>query len=168
MLEKTLESPLDCKEIKPINPKGNQSWIFIGKTDTEAEAPIIWPPDVTSPLIGKYPDAGKDWGQEEKGATVVGRHRLNGHECEQTSGDSEGQRSLACSSLWGGRVGHNWATEQQHSQISLLLCFLSEGLILFSCQNGVLIESFNINVIFIFSVIFPQMVFKVLTLEGIA
>ena len=69
MLEKTLESPLDSKEIKPVNPKGNQLWIFIGRTDADAEAPLIWPPDVKSQLIGKDPDAGKDWRQEEKGAT---------------------------------------------------------------------------------------------------
>ena len=69
MLEKTRDSPLDLKEIKPASPKGNQSWIFIGRTDTEAEAPMLWPPDVKSRLIGKDPDAGKDWRQEEKGAT---------------------------------------------------------------------------------------------------
>ena len=69
VLEKTLESPLDCKEIKPDNAKGNQTWIFIGRTDAKAEAPIRWPPDVKSKLIGKDPDAGKDWGQEEKGAS---------------------------------------------------------------------------------------------------
>ena len=68
MLDKTLESPLDCKEIKPVNPKGNHSWIFIGRTDAEAEAPILWPPDEESRLIGKDPDAGKDWRQEEKWA----------------------------------------------------------------------------------------------------
>ena len=69
MLEKTLESPLDCKEIKPVNPKGNQPWIFIGRTDAEADAPILWPPDVKSQLIGKAPDAGEDWRQKENGAT---------------------------------------------------------------------------------------------------
>ena len=69
VLEKTLESPLDCKEIKPVNPKGNQPWMFIGRTDAEAEAPILWPPDVKSRLTGKDPDGGKDWGQKEKGAT---------------------------------------------------------------------------------------------------
>ena len=68
VLEKTLESPLDFKEIKPVSPKGNQSWIFIGRTDAEAEAPILWPPDVKSRLTGKDPDAGKDWRQKEKGA----------------------------------------------------------------------------------------------------
>ena len=69
VLEKTLESPLDCKEIKSVNPKGNQPWIFIGMTDAEAEAPIFWPPDVKSQLTGKNPDAGKDWGEEENRAT---------------------------------------------------------------------------------------------------
>ena len=105
MLEKTLESPLDCKEIKPVNPKGNQPWIFIGRTDAEAEAPILWPPDAKSWLIRKDPDAGKDWGQEEKGTTeykMVGwHHQLNRHEFEQTVENSEGQRSLVCSSPWG-------------------------------------------------------------------
>ena len=90
VLEKTLESPLDCKEIKPVNPKGNQSWIFIGRTDAEAEAPILWQPDVKNWLIWKDPDAGKDWGQERKGMTehvMVGwHHRLNGREFEQAPG----------------------------------------------------------------------------------
>ena len=86
VLEKTLESPLDCKEIQPVHPVGDQSWVFIGRTDAEAETPVLWPPDVKSWLIGKDPDAGKDWGQEEKGMTedeMVGwHHRLNGHEFE--------------------------------------------------------------------------------------
>ena len=84
VLEKTLESPLDCKEIQPVHPKGNQSWILIGRTDAKAEAPILWSPDVKSWLIWEDPDAGKDWGQEEKGMTedeMVGwHHQLNGHE----------------------------------------------------------------------------------------
>ena len=105
VLEKTLESPLDCKEMKPVNPKENQPWIFIGKTDAEAETSILWPPDAKSWLTGKDPDAGKDWRQEEKGMTeneILGWHRwLNGHEFEQTLGDSEGQGSLACYSPWG-------------------------------------------------------------------
>ena len=104
VLEKTLESPLDCKEIRQINSKGNQSWIFIGRTDAEVEAPILRPPDVKSQLLLKDLDAGKDWRQEEKGATedeMVGwHHRLNGHEFEQTPGDSEGQRSLVRCSPW--------------------------------------------------------------------
>ena len=117
VLEKTLESPLDNKEIKSVNPKGNQPRIFIGRTDAEAEAPILWPPDAKSRLIWKDPDSGKGWGQEEKGTTedeMVGwHHRLNGHEFEQTEGESEGQRSLTCCSPWGRRVGQDLATEQQ-------------------------------------------------------
>ena len=112
-LEKTLESPLDCKEIKPVNPKGNQSWIFTGRTD--AETPILWPPDVKNWLRGKDPDSGKDWRWEEKGMTeneMVGWHRwLNGHEFEQAPGFADGQGCLACCSPWGCRVRHNWVTE---------------------------------------------------------
>ena len=89
VLDKTLESPLDCKEIQSVHPKGNQSWVFVGRTDAEAETPILWPPDAKNWLIGKDPDAGKDW-RQEKGTTedeMVGRHhRLNGHEFEQTPG----------------------------------------------------------------------------------
>ena len=100
VLEKTLESPLDCKESKPVNTKGNQSWTFIGRTDAEAEAPILWSPDVKSQLIGKDPDAEKDWRQEEKGTTedeMVGwHHQFNEHEFEQTLGDGEGQGSPMC------------------------------------------------------------------------
>ena len=96
---------LDCKEIKPVNPKGNQSWIFIGRTDAEAETPVLWPPDVKNWLIGKDPDAGKDWRQEEKGTTedeMAGWHHwLDGCESERTLGDSEGQGSLACDSPRG-------------------------------------------------------------------
>ena len=105
VLEKILESPLDSKEIKPANPKGNQPRIITARIDAEAEAPILWPPDVKSRLTGKDPDAGKDWGQEEKGTTVdemvEWHHWLNGHEFEQTQGDSEGQGSRACCSPWG-------------------------------------------------------------------
>ena len=106
LLEKTLESPWDCKEIKPVNPKGNQPWIFIGRTVAEAEAPMLWPPDAKSQIIGKDPVVGKDWEQEEKGTTedeMVGWHPwLYGHESEQTLGDdSEGQGSLACCRSWG-------------------------------------------------------------------
>ena len=117
VLEKTLENPLDCKELRPVNPKGNQSWIFIGRTDVEAEAPILWPPDGKNWLIRKDPDAGKDWRQEEKGTTedeMVGwHHRLDGHEFDM---------SLDRSWWWTGkpgvlqstgsqRVGHDWGTE---------------------------------------------------------
>ena len=103
VLEKTLESPLDCKDIQLVNPKGNQFWIFIEMTDAEAETPRVWPPDVKNWLTGKDPDAGKDW-RQEKGMTedeMVGwHHRLNGHEFEQTQGDSEGQGSLVFCSSW--------------------------------------------------------------------
>ena len=102
VLEKTLESPLDCKEIQPVHPKGNQSWIFIGKTDTEAETPILRPPDVKNWLTGKDSDAGKDWRQEEKGRMedeMVGwHHQLKGHEFEQASVVGDGQGSLVCCS----------------------------------------------------------------------
>ena len=104
-LEKTLESPLDCNKIKPINPKENQSWICIRRTDAEAEAPILWPPDVKNWLLRKDPDTGKDWRQEEKGITeneMIGwHHRLDGHEFEQAPGVGDGQRSLACCDSWG-------------------------------------------------------------------
>ena len=105
VLEKTLEGSLDCKEIKLVNPEGNQPWPFIGRTDAEAEAPILWPPDVKSWLVRKDPDGGKDWRQEEKRMTedeMIGwRHRLNGNEFEQAPGDGEGKGTLACCSSWG-------------------------------------------------------------------
>ena len=114
-LDKTLESPLDSKEIKWVNPKGNQSWIFIRRT--EAETPIFWPPDVKSQFMWKDPDVGKDWRQEEKGTTedemVVWYHWLDGHEFVQTQGDSDGQRNLAFCSSQGCRVRHSLVTEQQ-------------------------------------------------------
>ena len=104
-LEKTLESPLDCKEIQPVHSKGDQSWVFFGRTDAEAETPILWPPHVKSWLIGKDSDAGRDWGQEEKGTTedeMAGwHHRLNGHETEWTLGVGDGQGGLACWDSWG-------------------------------------------------------------------
>ena len=142
---KTLESPFDCKEIKPIHPKGNQPWIFIGRTDAEAEAPILWPPDANSLFTGKDPDAGKDWRWEEKGMTedkMVGWHHwLNGHESEWAPGDSEGQEGLACCSPWGckesdmtewlnnnksrkqvsglGRVNYSWHLHQTRRRAEL-------------------------------------------------
>ena len=105
VLEKTLKSPLDCKEIQPVHPKGDQSWVFTARTDAEAEAPILWPPDVKNWLIWKDPDAGKDWRQKEKLRTedeMVGwHHRLDGYEFEQASGVGNGQGGLACCSSWG-------------------------------------------------------------------
>ena len=105
VLEKTLESLLDCKEIQSVHPKGNQSWIFIGRTDVDAETPVFWPLDGKNRLIRKDPDAGKDWRQEEKGMTegeMFGwRHWLDGHKFEQVPGVGDGQGSLACCSPWG-------------------------------------------------------------------
>ena len=105
MLEKTPESPLDFKEIKPVNLTGNQPWILIGRTDAEAEAPVFWSPDAKSRLTRKVPDAGENWGQKEKRASeeeMAGwHHRCNGHELGQTPGDGEGQEGLACCHPWG-------------------------------------------------------------------
>ena len=107
VLEKTLESPLDCKKIQPVHPEGDQSWMFIGRTDIEAEIPILWPPNAKSWLTGKDPDAGKDWEQEEKGTTedeMVGwHHQLHGHGFGWTPGvhRSDGQGGLACCGSWG-------------------------------------------------------------------
>ena len=105
VLEKTLESPLDCKEIQQVLPKGDQSWVFIGNTDAEAETPILWPPHAKSWLIGKHPDSGRDWGQEKKGMTeceMAGwHHRLDTHEFEWSLRVSDGQGGLACCDSWG-------------------------------------------------------------------
>ena len=117
VLEKTLESLLGCKEIKPVNPKGNPPWVFIGGTDAETEAPIVWPLDVKSWLIGKDPDAGKDW-RQDKGTTEdeMGEwhHQLNGHEFEQGPGDVEGQGSLV----------HGWVSELYNIQLYTAIYFL--------------------------------------------
>ena len=124
VLEKILESPLDCKEIQPIHPKGNQLWIFTRRTDAEAETPILWSPDVKSWLIGKDPEAGKDWTQE-KGTTedeMVGwHHQLNGHKFEQALGVGDGQGGLACCDSWGCKESDkterlNW-TENTHTSV---------------------------------------------------
>ena len=105
VLEKTLESPLDCKEIQLVHRKGDQSWVFIGRTDVEAETPVLWPPDVKSLLMWKDPDSEKDWRQEEKGTTedeMVGWHPwLNGHGFGLTLGDGDGQGGLVCCGSWG-------------------------------------------------------------------
>ena len=117
MLE-TLQRALGCKETKPVNPKGNQPWLSIGRTD--AEAPKLWPPDAKSQLTGKDPDAGKDWRQEEEmteDEMVRWHHRLNGHEFEHTPGDGEGQGSLASCSPWGRRIGQlsDWTRANEAS-----------------------------------------------------
>ena len=129
VLEKTLESPLDCKEIKPVNPKGNQSLIFIGRTDAEVEAPTLWSPDAKNWLIRRDTDAGKDWRQEEKGLTedeMVGwHHRLYGREFEQAPGVGDGQGGLVCCSPWGQKESDtteqlNWTEPGTHDLIPLL------------------------------------------------
>ena len=115
VIRRRLESPLDCKEIKPVNPKGKQSWIFIGRTDAEAEAPILWPPEAKNWLFGKDPDAGKNWRQEERRRTedkIVGwRHQLDGDEFEQALGVGDGQGSLVCCSPWHHKESDTTETE---------------------------------------------------------
>ena len=112
LLQKTLENPLDSKEIKPVNPKGNQPWILIGRTAAEAEAGILWPPDVKSQLIGKDPDAGKDWKQKRatEDKMVRWHHRFNGHKLGQALGDGEeGQGGRTCCSSWGRKESHSFS-----------------------------------------------------------
>ena len=122
VLEKTLESPLDSKEIQPVHPKGNQSWIFIARTDAEAEAPILWSPDAKNWLIWKDPDAEKDWRQKEKGTTedeMVGWHHwLNGHEFEQAPGVGDGQGGLACCNPWGHKL--HWPSSSENGYWTIL------------------------------------------------
>ena len=134
VLEKSLQSPLDCKEIQPVHPKGDQSWVFIGRTDAEAETLILWPPDEKSWLIGKDPDAGRDWGQEEKGTTedeMAGWHyQLDGHEFEWTQGVGDEQGSLVCCNSWGRKESDtpeqlNWTDDQFKADTSI------SGLILY-------------------------------------
>ena len=131
--EKTLNSTLDCKEIKPIHPKGNQPWIFIGRTVAEAKAPILWPLDVKSWLFWKDPDSGKDWWQEEKGTTedeMVGwHHRLNGHGFGWTPGVGDRQEGLVCCGSWSHKESDtterlNW-TELTHHLNTFFFCHIS-------------------------------------------
>ena len=128
-LEKTLESPLDCKEIQAVHPKGDQFWVFIGRTDVEAETPILWPPDMNNRLIRKDPDEGKDWRQEEKGTTedeMFGwYHRLNGHEFEQAWGVGDGQRPGMLQSMGLQRVRHAWETELNWDNLKIICATLS-------------------------------------------
>ena len=127
-----LRVPLDCKEIQPVHPKGDQSWVFIRRNDAKTETPVLWPPHAKSWLVGKDSDAGKSWRQEEKGMTedeMVGWHHwLNGHKFEQTPGVGEGQGNLV--SMGSQRFGHGWAAEQQqcytgdikHNTVNQLYC----------------------------------------------
>ena len=125
-----LESPLDCKEIQPVHPKGDQSWIFIGRTDVEDETPIVWPPHAKSWLIGKDHDAGRDWGQEEKGTTedeMAGwHHQLDGHESEWTPGVDDGQGGLVCCDSSGHKESDmterlNWTELTVYKMFSQIL-----------------------------------------------
>ena len=128
VLEKTLESPLDCKETQPVHSKGDQSWVFFGRTDAKAETPVLWPPHVKSWLIEKDSDAGRNWGQEEKEMTedeMAGwHHRLDGHEFEWTLGVGDGQGGLACCSSWGRKESDmtewlNWTELKSYESQSL-------------------------------------------------
>ena len=130
--EKTLESPLDCKEIQPVHSQGDQSWVFFGRTDAKVETLILWPPDAKSWLIGKDSDAGRDWGQEEKGMTedeMAGwHHRLDGHEFEWTPGVGDGQGGLACCNSWGHKESDmtEWLNRTDWTDIYVLtwdICF---------------------------------------------
>ena len=153
VLEKTLESPLDCKEIQPVNPKGNQSWMFTGRTDAEAEAPILWPPDMKNWLIGKDPDAGKDWRQEEKGMTedeMVGWHHwLKRHEFEWAPGVGKGQGRLVCCSQWGCKDLD--MTEQLNWTDSLLFFFLYVNFF-----SNLLFSFFTFLWLILLNIIFPS------------
>jgi len=142
LLEKTLASPLDCKEIQPVHPKGDQSWVFTERTDAEAETPILWPPHAKSWLIGKDPDAGRHWGQEDKGVTedeMTGWHpRPNAHEFGWTLGVGNGQGGLVCCDSWGRKSQTrlsdlnelNWIIEQQYFPNNVELFFF----FFFSCS----------------------------------
>ena len=148
VLEKTPEHPLVCKEIQPVHPKGDQSWVFIGGTDAEAETPILWPPDAKSWLIWKDPDAGKDWGKEEKGTMedeVVGwHHQLNGCGFGWTLGVGDGQGGLVCCSSWGCKESDtteqlNWTEHHSYQPISVkvvLLKTLSSPYLIFTVHAG--------------------------------
>ena len=137
VLEKTLESPLDCKEIQPVHPKGDQPWVFFGRNDAKAESPVLWPPHAKSWLIGKGSDAGRDWGQEEKGTTedeMAGWHHwLDGRESQWTPGVGDGQGGLVCCNSWGRKESDtterlNW-TELNWTEVITGFCYL--GSILF-------------------------------------
>ena len=125
---------LGLQEIQPVHSKGDQSWVFIGRTDVEAETPVLWSPHAKSWLIGKDPDAGRDWGQEVKGTTEdeMGgwHHQLDGHEFEWTPGVGDGQGGLVCCNSWGRRVGHDWATELNWTDVVFQYLILN-----FMCKN---------------------------------
>ena len=134
VLEKTLESPFDCKEIQPVHPKGDQSWVFIGRTDAKAETPVLWPPHAKSWLIGKDSNAGRDWGQEKKGMTedemARWHHQLDGHEFEWTPGVGDGQGGLTCCDSWGCKESDttqqlNWTDMYIFAYLKFIFILLS-------------------------------------------
>ena len=152
VLEKTLESSLDCKEIQLVHPKGDQSWVFIGRTNVEAETPILWSHDVKNWLIGKDPDAGKDWGQEEKGMTedemVGGHHRLNGHEFGWTPGVGDGHGGLRCCSSWGHKESDRteWLNWTEYSIVYMYYIFFIHYSVEHLGCFHVLVPAMNIGV----------------------
>ena len=157
-----LEKTLDCQEIKPVNPKGNQLWIFTGRTDAEAEAPVLWSPDAKNWLPGKDPDAGKDWGQEEKGVTEDGmvgwHHWFNGHEFEQTLGNCEWQGSLVCCSPWVCKESDMTEWLNNKWQLYLKSCFYWSVVDLQHCVSfRYIAEWFSYTHLFIFQIIFHYM-----------
>ena len=161
VLEKTLASPLDCKEIQPVHPKGDQSWVFIGRTDAEAETPILWPPHAKSWLIGKHPDAGRDWGKEEKGMIedeMAGlHHRLDGRESEWTPGVGDGQGGLTCCDSSGRKESDtterlNWTELRQTVQNCSILALGKISDYIWENQNWRMVggrKKINIQVIII-------------------
>ena len=159
VLEKTLESPLDCKEIQPVNPKGNQSWIFIGRTDAEAEIPILWPPNAKNWLIGKDPDTGQDWKREEKGTTedeMVGWHHwLDGRESEWTPGVGDGQGGLACCNSWGRKESDTteWLDWTEYIPKAFIFVLISKYFIISYVISSLVHWAFR-NVLFNFNLVF--------------
>ena len=133
---------LDCKEIQPVHPKGDQTWVFIERTDVEAETPMLWPPDVKSWLIWKDPDAGKDWGQQKKGMTeydMVGwHHRLNGYGFGWTLGVGDGQGSMACCGPWGLKELWTWLSDwtEPWGWISWILIIKDKNQVYITCWKG--------------------------------
>ena len=156
VLEKTVESPLDCKEIQRVHSKGDQSWVFFGRNDAEAETPVLWPPHAKSWLIGKNSDAGRDWGQEEKGMTedeMAGwHHRLDGRESEWTPGVGDGQGGLACCDSWGRKESDTtewliWSDtlksylliyHSKHLDLARQICFCNYSVIFYHHLLGIL------------------------------
>ena len=166
--EDSWESPLDCKEIKLVNPKGNQTWTFIGRTDAEAETPILWPPAAKNWLIGKESDAGRDWGQEEKGTTedemAEWHHGLDGCEFEWTLGDCDGQGGLACCDSWGHKeLDITERSEMNWTRLVIIFLPRSKHLLISWLQSpsAVILEPQNIKSVTV-SIISPSICHEVM------